>query len=120
MKEDKPLEDCFKCCICLDAPGFMPNWGHWSPGANDQSNFVQPLVCKRCTKAFDSWRSRVTNSPIDKMSMLEIMAWVSKHARDAEHRRMSNDANAMRYELENLRLKVANLNRLMASKEELK
>jgi len=101
MKEDKPLKDCFKCCVCLDAAGFMPNWAHYTPRDTDEkNNITYPLLCKRCDRAFTAWRGK------ENRAMLDVLDWVAKRARAAENRRMADKLNVANYKLEILQRQV--------------
>jgi hypothetical protein len=115
MKPDKPLKDCFLCSICKEAPGFMPPWDSWIPGSQDvRREVTQPLMCKRCIKAF----ARVKSHSGAHVEGLHVMlAWAAKRAREAEHKRMTDKLNAANYNVEVLQRKVFNLNRLIESKE---
>jgi hypothetical protein len=88
------MKDCFKCCVCQNDAGFVPNWAKYVPGGfADKTNITQPLLCKRCNMAFVRW------SGTDKRSTLDILAWASKRAREAEHRRMADKVNGLEYQL---------------------
>lgn len=90
----KPLKDCFKCCVCQNDAGFVPNWAPYTwEGFTDKKARKQPLICKRCDKAFVRWRGKGAYSTLD------ILAWASKRAREAEHRRMADKVNGLEYQL---------------------
>jgi len=97
--KEKPLKDCFKCCVCLDTPGFVPCWIPYTPGATDRSNFTQPLLCKRCTKAFETWRNRIVSIGNREAYLFDVIVWASKRAREVEHRRMSDNVKELEYKL---------------------
>lgn len=99
--KEKPLKDCFKCCVCFDVAGFMPNWVPYEPeDTDDKNNTTYPLLCKRCDKAFTAWRSRFASVMGKGAGILDIMNWVSKRARAAEHRRMAHKVDVLEYKLQ--------------------
>jgi hypothetical protein len=111
MKEAKPLKDCFKCCVCLEAAGFMPNGTTYTPRDTDtKDNITQPLMCKRCDSAFTSWRSRYASVNGQGATMLDILDWVAKRARAAEHRRMADKVNGLELKL---RVEIATTNAII-------
>lgn len=115
MNTDKPLKDCFLCSICKEAPGFLPPWDSWVQGSQDvRSEITQPLMCKKCIKAF----ARVKSHSGAHVEGLHVMlAWAAKRARDAEHRRTSDMINLLAYERDTYKRKADRLNKLIESKE---
>jgi hypothetical protein len=97
MNTDKPLRDCHKCCICKDAAGFMPVWDHWILKEYDIKGKVeQPLMCKRCQRAFANMRGRTSTQ---ENATHEMLAWAARVSRKAEHKRMA-------YKVQELELKL--------------
>lgn len=108
MKPDKPLKDCFLCSICKEAPGFLPPWDSWVPGSQDvRSEIMQPLMCKRCIKAFARVKS---HSGAHVEGLHAMLAWAAKRARDAEHRRMTDKVNGLELKL---RVEIATTNAII-------
>jgi hypothetical protein len=115
---DKPLRDCHKCCICKDAAGFMPVWDHWIPKEYDIKGKVeQPLMCKRCQRAFAHMRGRTSTQ---ENATHEMLAWAARVSRKAENRRQSDRINLLTYECDKQKRRADRLERLLSSAEELR
>jgi len=84
------------CCICLEAPGKIPPWE-----MDDKNNPKQPLMCPKCIGAFARVKS---HSGAYVQGLLEMLAWASKRARDAEHKRMADKVKELE---EKLRIEIA-------------
>jgi len=79
------------CCICLEAPGKIPPWE-----MDDKNNPKQPLMCPKCIGAFARVKS---HSGAYVQGLLEMLAWASKRARDAEHKRMAGKVKELEEKL---------------------
>lgn len=111
MKE-KPLADEFKCCVCLERAGKVPNWCTYTDSETlDKDNFKQPLLCDTCDKSLTNYKRN--GRVYDNLSMI---AWASRRAREFEHRRMADKVNDLVYKNSQA---MRNLNRLIESKEAL-
>lgn len=109
MKE-KPLADEFKCCVCLERTGKVPNWcTYTNPELLDKDNFKQPLLCDTCDKSLTNYKrnGRVHDN-------LSMIAWAARRAREFEHDRMTSKITELAYKNSQA---VRNLNRLIESKE---